>query len=155
MHVSGIGKISTPLAPNIRDRLQQLCQQTPSAEHPDEKACHVDPSLLAATNPGTLLKLLALSTYTPCHCPQAALVLTDWESTVCNLAQHLSEELGVACTENIQVVLRSATLVDQHDTFHFDSQAAAPPGTFATLQVCVLPPHTVCPCCKCIALIAA
>lgn len=99
MHVSGIGKISTPLTPNIRDRLHQPCQQTPSAEHLDEKACHVDPSLLAATNPGTLLKLLALSTYTPCHCPQAALVLTDWESTVCNLAQHLSEELGVACTQ--------------------------------------------------------
>lgn len=72
---------------------------------------------------------------------------TDWEDTVCSLAQHLSQELGLLSTASIEAVLQQATLCDKCDSFNFSLEADTPPYAFATMVVLLLPPHAVCVCC--------
>ncbi len=69
---------------------------------------------------------------------------TDWDDTVCSLAQHLSQELGLLSTASVEAVLQKVTLVDQCDSYNFSSQADTSPDAFATMVVLLLPLHAVC-----------
>ena len=73
---------------------------------------------------------------------------TEWEDTVCSLAQHLSQELGLLSTASVEAVLQQVTLCDKPDSFNFTLEADTPPGDFATMAVLLLPPHAVCVCCN-------
>lgn len=68
---------------------------------------------------------------------------TGWDSTVINLAQHLSKQLGVADTTHVQAGLQKVALVFGDSIYNFGTRADTPPGTFATLTVMMLPPTKV------------
>ena len=73
---------------------------------------------------------------------------TEWEDTVCSLAQHLSQELGLLSTASVEAVLQQVTLCDIPDNFNLSSEEDTPPYAFATMVVLLLPPHAVCVCCN-------
>ena len=154
LHVSGVGAVSVPLAQRVRDQLRQTCQQKDlpqqgPAGQSDHKVWQLNLSLLAANNPGKLLKHCWAEGFAePCDCYSWGFVLTDWEGTVCSLAQHLSQELGLLSTASVEAVLQQATLCDKCDSFNFSLEADTPQYAFATMVVLLLPPHAVCVCCN-------
>ncbi len=153
LHVSGIGAVSVPLAQSVHDQLRQICQQKDlpqqgPAGQSDHKLWQLNLSLLAANNPGKSLKFSWFEGFAePCKCYSQGFVLTDWEGTVCSLAQHLSQELGLLSTASVEAVLQQVTLYDKPDSFNFSLEADTPPNAFATMIVLLLPPHAVCVCC--------
>ena len=129
LHVSGIGAVSVPLAQSVYDQLRQICQQKDlpqqgPAGQSDHKLWQLNLALLAANNPGKLLK----------HCWAEG--FADWEGTVCSLAQHLSHELGLLSTASVEAVLQQVTLYDNPNSFNFSLEADTPPNAFANAETC-------------------
>lgn len=87
--------------------------------------------------------LHALSSPLNCMGRQGDGCCTGWDNTVRSLAQRLSKQLGVADTTYVEAWLQKVTLVSEVSSYNFGTSADAPPCTFATMTVMMLPPTKV------------
>ena len=90
------------------------------------------------------IEFRVLSRPLSCTCNQGDGCCTGWDSTVRKLAQHSSKQLGMVDTTHVDAWLQKVALVSEDSNYNFGTSADAPPCTFATMTVMMLPPTKVC-----------